>query len=522
MNGAIAAGHPLTAEAGARILVEGGNAVDACVAAAFVAWVTESPLTGPGAGGFMLVHRGRDGANRVLDFFVAIPGSGLTEEVDEMERVDVRFDAQTTQTFLVGPSSCAVPGVPIGLAEAHRRYGRMPWSELLLPAAEVARAGVRMNASQAYLHGILDPILRREPAGRAIYGETEPLAEGDLLRMPELADTLEVIARQGADVLYRGELAEETTRYVSERNGRLTKADLAAYRVTRRRPISCGFRHCEFVTNPPPSSGGILIAFALCLLDALDVPASAKSAEAVAILAEVMREVSRARGPKFVSELYRGGAAKRLLSSANVAESVARVRASCRAVRAESPGLPSTTHVSVVDAAGNAASLSSSTGTGSGVVVPGTGIHLNNMLGEIDLNPDGTSRSPGRRLTSMMAPSLVLDAGMPRLVVGSAGSERLRGAILQVVLNTIDYTMDVDQAIDAPRVHEDGRFLHLEGGIDPAVAGRLETQGYNVWRWREQNLFFGGVAAVGASADGSFQAAGDRRRGGIGLVVGAR
>ncbi len=520
MNGAIAAGHPLTAEAGVRILAEGGNAVDACVAAAFVAWVAESPLTGPGAGGFMLVHRGRDGANRLLDFFVAIPGSGLTDEVEEMERVDVRFDAQTTQPFLVGPSSCAVPGVPLGLAEAHRLYGRLPWRELLSPATELARAGVRMNASQANLHEILDPILRREPEGRAVYGEAAPLAEGHLLRMPELADTLELLAHHGVDVLYRGELAEETTRYIRRRNGRLTRADLAAYRVIRRQPISCGFRACEFVTNPPPSSGGILIAFALCLLDALDEPASAHSAEAVAILAEVMREVSRARGPRFVSELYRGGAAKRLLSSASVAESVARIRASDTAVRAEPRGLPSTTHVSVVDAVGNAASLSTSTGSGSGVVVPGTGIHLNNMLGEIDLNPAGTRRSPGRRLTSMMAPSLVLDHAQPKLVVGSAGSERLRGAILQVVLNTIDYKMDVDKAIDAPRVHEDGRYLHLEGGIHPTVARRLEEQGYNVWRWQDRNLFFGGVAAVGASAEGSFQAAGDPRRGGIGLVVG--
>ena len=522
MNGAIAAGHPLTAEAGARILTEGGNAVDACVAAAFVGWVAESPLTGPGAGGFMLIHRGVDGSNRLLDFFVAIPGCELKGRSDEMKPVDVRFDAQTTQTFLVGPSSCAVPGVPAGLAEAHRQYGRLPWRELITPAAELTRAGVVLNTSQALLHEILDPILRREPAGRAMYGATEPLVEGEILRMTDLARTLDAIANEGVAVLYRGELAQQIVRYVRARGGRLTMPDLAAYRVTKRWPITCRFRGHEFVTNPPPSSGGLLIAFALRLLDVLGREYAATPAEAAALLAEVMRETSRARGPEFITELYRGGAAKRLLSKRSVAESVARVKESANGAITEPRGLPSTTHISVVDADGNAASLSTSTGSGSGVVVPGTGIQLNNMLGEVDLNPAGSSGSPGRRLTSMMAPSLVLKGGRPVLVIGSAGSERLRGAILQVVLNTIDHEMELGRAIQAPRIHVDGPVIHLEGGIDPGIARGLENWGYDVWQWRDRNLFFGGVAAVGSTSATAFQAAGDPRRGGVGFLAGQR
>src|ERR671925_1486149 len=145
MKGAVAAGHPLTAQAGARILEQGGNAVDACIAAGFVSWVAESPLTGPGAGGFMLVHRARDRSDRLLDFFVAIPGRGSNESAAAMDEVEVPFDTHTLQLFRIGGASCAVPGAVAGLGEAHRLYGRMPWRELVAPAAELARTGVTLS-----------------------------------------------------------------------------------------------------------------------------------------------------------------------------------------------------------------------------------------------------------------------------------------------------------------------------------------------------------------------------------------
>jgi len=177
-----------------------------------------------------------------------------------------------------------------------------------------------------------------------------------------------------------------------------------------------------------------------------------------------------------------------------------------------------TTHVSVVDADGNAASLSSSTGSGSGVIVPGTGIHLNNMLGEYDLVAGGPA-APGRRLTSMMAPTVVRGEAGPRLVVGSAGSVRLRGAIMQVIANVVGHGLGVADAIDAPRVHVDEPHVHCEGGFDPAELERVESWGYDIVRWRRRNLFFGGTNAVEVLADGSLAAAGDARRGGDGIVV---
>jgi gamma-glutamyltranspeptidase/glutathione hydrolase len=521
MKGAVAAGHPLTAQAGARILEEGGNAVDACIAAGFVSWVAESPLTGPGAGGFMLVHRGRDRTDRVLDFFVAIPGRGLPAGDDggEMLTVEVAFDARTVQCFRIGPASCAVPGAVAGLAEAHRLYARLPWSELIAPAVELARRGVELSGPQAFFHEILDVALRLEPAGRRIYGEQGPLGAGDTLVMSDLAATLEWIAAEGPETFYAGELARRIVETVRGGGGRITDEDLASYRVIRRRPVRARYRGHDFVSNPPPSSGGLLLAFALAALDLAGRMPPAGTAEAIALLAEAMREATRARGGSFAADLQRGGAAARLLAPERLRAAASAVRGLAGGRVREPAGAPSTTHVSVVDAAGNAASLSASTGCGSGVVVPETGIQLNNMLGEEDLSPGG--RGPaGRRLTSMMAPSLVLEGGTPRLVVGSAGSIRLRAAILQIVLNVVDHGMSAVEAIDAPRIHLDGDVLQLEGGIDAEAADRLEDEGYEVSRWEGLNVYFGGAAAVVLRPSGGLEAAGDPRRGGAGVVVG--
>src|SRR6478672_99252 len=185
MTGAIAAGHPLTAEAGARVLEAGGGAVDACVAAALVSWVCESPLTGPGGGGFMLVHEASSGRSGVLDFV-----------------------GDTRQLFRTGAAAVGVPGTALGLETAHRRYGRMPWGELVEPAARLAREGFEVTPAQAYLHTILDPLLRHSPEGDAMYGvEGRSSAVGEQLAFPELAATLEQLAEKGASVFYTGECA---------------------------------------------------------------------------------------------------------------------------------------------------------------------------------------------------------------------------------------------------------------------------------------------------------------------------
>ena len=519
MKGAVAAGHALTAAAGARVLEEGGNAVDACVAASFAAWVAESPLTGPGAGGFALVLPADGRPARVADFFVATPGLGRPVPPGaEMEAVDVGFggDSETTQVFNIGEASCAVPGAALGLEAVHARYGRLPWRELLLPAIELAEGGLDMSRQQAHLHAILDLILRHSEEGRRVYSRPDGarLLPGDRLSLPDLGRTLEQLADEGSAALYHGDLGAAVVDAMGATGG-VTRDDLAAYRVVWRRPVQARFHGHDVVSNPPPSSGGILVAYGLALLER-DRHGAPGTAESIVALAEVMREQTRVREQGFASALHRGGLARRLLSDEGIAAGLARVRASLPG--ATEPAPAGTTHVSAVDADGNAASLSSSTGSGSGVIVPGTGIHVNNMLGEYDLVAGGPA-VPGKRLTSMMAPTVVVGERGPRLVVGSAGSVRLRGAIMQVIANVVAHGLDVDAAIDFPRVHVDEPHVHCEGGFDATQLDRVEAAGYDVVRWRRRNLFFGGTNAVEVRGDGELAAAGDDRRGGAGVVV---
>jgi gamma-glutamyltranspeptidase / glutathione hydrolase len=427
--------------------------------------------------------------------------------VGEMETVDVDFDS-TMQAFRIGAASVAVPGTVAGLESAHRRFGTVPWPRLLEPAIELARSGFELTRPQAYLHAILDIILRHTEDGRAIYGPGgDRLVAGDRLVMSDLAGTLELLAAGGADAFHGGSLGRAVSDYVRGEGGTLTREDLARYRPIWRRPLTADFVQHQVELNPPPSSGGVLIAYGLRLLDRAGLGGGPGTAGAIARLVEVMREQTLARGPGFTRELFRGGLARRLCEDERVDAAAGRL-------------LTGTTHISAVDARGNAASLTASTGSGSGVVVPGTGIHLNNMLGEFDLIPAGARRRPGGRLTSMMAPSIALHDGRPRLVVGSAGSLRLRGAILQVIVNAIGHDLPVEEAIAAPRVHLDEEHVHCEGGSDPAELDELERRGYEIVRWRRRNLYFGGVAAVEVRPDGTLHAAGDPRRGGHGIVVG--
>ena len=516
MRGAVAAGHPLTAEAGAQVLAEGGTAVDACIAAAFVSWVAESTLTGPGAGGFMLVHRASDRTTRVLDHFVTVPGLGLARGgVTEMDEARIDFTPESSQSFRVGEASNAVPGATAGLGEAHRRFGTLPWRVLLEPAIAHARRGVELTPGQAYLHELLDPILRRTDEGRAMYSSNgDYLTVGERLVLPDLALTLERLAEAGPGDLYGGELARAVSEHVRAGGGEITERDLSEFRVIVRRPVRVPFLGHEFRSNPPPSTGGVLIGLGLRLLDSLGgVAGPPGSAEAMAQLVEIMREQETARGGPFVRELYRGGLARRLFDEGALA-------ATARRIRGRLPELQrGTTHISVVDAQGNAAALTASTGAGSGVIVPGTGIQLNNMLGEFDLAATGGHPRPGVRFTSGMAPSLVLRDGTPRLVVGSAGSLRLRGAIMQIVVNAVGHGLGIWDAIDRPRVHFEATHVHTEGGNDPEELDRLESWGYELVRWRGRNLFFGGAAGVEMQEDGRLAAAGDPRRGGAGVVV---
>jgi gamma-glutamyltranspeptidase / glutathione hydrolase len=506
MKGVVAGGHQLTAEAGAEVLRRGGNAVDAAIAAAFMSWVAESPLTGPGAGGFMLVHTA-GGEDHLLDFFVAAPGRGLdTIDPAELQPIDVHFSPEAVQTFHVGPSSCGAYGTPIGLAEAAARFGSMPLSDLTATAARSAREGVVLDEMQAYILGpILGPILSSTVECRRWYRpDGRPMRKGEVLRLAELGDLLERLGAEGPEFLYSGDSAQAITEWVLARGGLLTLDDLADYRVIEREPAAARYRGREILTNPPPSSGGILIAYALDLLERLERPGDLNA------VVEVMDRANRARTDDFVTGLHTEGYLERFLAK-EALESAAHEAGS---------RLGSTTHISVMDAEGACVSVTCSNGSCSGVVVPGTGMHLNNMLGEEDLNPLGYHlHAPGSRVSSMMAPTVVLREGRAEIALGSAGSNRIRSAILQTILNIVDQGMTAADAVERHRVHYESGVVEAEPGVDQDALHALEGSGVTVRRWAEPNLFFGGVQAVARAPDGELSGGGDPRRGGVAVVV---
>jgi gamma-glutamyltranspeptidase/glutathione hydrolase len=506
MRGVVAAGHPLTAQAGADVLRDGGNAVDAAVACVLMSFITESPLTGPGAGGFMLVHTS-GGEDHLLDFFVAAPGKGLEEpEPAALEPIDVEFAPEAVQRFNIGPSSCGVYGTPLGLAEALDRFGTVSLADLVAAPARVAREGHELTRIQAYLVRILGPIIASRPEGQAIYmPEGRFLTEGDTIRFPEVADLLERLGAQGPAHLYAGDVAAAVSDYVLARGGLLTREDLATYRVVEREPARARYQGRDVLTNPPPSSGGILIAYSLDLLERLGRPGDLHT------LVEVMDATNKARTEEFVTGLHHEGYLERFMAK-EALESAARDVGS---------RLGSTTHVAVMDENGACASVTCSNGSCSGVFVPGTGLHLNNMLGEEDLNPLGFHRyEPGLRIPSMMAPTVVLRDGVPEMALGSAGSNRIRSAILQTILAVVHGGLGAQDAVDTPRVHFEAGVVEAEPGVDPAALDGLERDGWPVQRWRERNLYFGGVQAAAIDpSTGALSGGGDPRRGGAAIVV---
>jgi gamma-glutamyltranspeptidase/glutathione hydrolase len=510
-RGVVAAGHPLTAKAGARVLREGGNAVDAAAAAVMTSFVTESPLTGLGAGGFMLVHTSDESV--LLDFFVAAPGLDGVERRSELVPIPVYFTEETPQVFNVGAASCGVPGTPAGLEEALRRFGTVPLAELAAAPARLARDGVEVNAEQAFFMEILEPILAHHDEGRKIYApQGRILRAGETFRFRDLGDALERLGAEGSEPFYRGQTAAAISEWVLECGGTLGREDLAAYEPVARTPARAAFRGRDMLTNPPPSSGGVLIAFALDVLERLgeigveEVVGAMEAAQAV-------------RTEGFLPGLHEQGFVERVLDPRRLEAGAADVAARQRA--GEGPLSPddrlgSTTHITAVDAAGDCATVTCSNGTGSGLIVPGTGVHVNNMLGEEDLNPHGFHRHPpGVRLPSMMSPTVVLRDGELELGLGSGGSNRIRSAVLQTVIRVVADGMEVADAVVAPRVHFEAGTVQAEPGVDEEALRRLEERGYGVFRWRQRNVFFGGVHAVARDpATGELRGGGDPRRGG--------
>jgi gamma-glutamyltranspeptidase/glutathione hydrolase len=497
----VASGHERVTEAAAVILKNGGNAFDAAAAAGFAGAIVEQTLTSLGGGGFLLA-RTADGEEIFFDFFVDTPGLGLKKPGFEPHfyPVNINFGG-SAQEFNIGLGSVAVPGTLKGLIHVQKRLGRLPLAEVMAPAVELAR-GHEINAFQAGFLQMLEPIQTMTQTGQRIFKpDNSYLQAGDTLAIPEFADFLEQVAADRGRNFYFGDIAQSIDREMRTHGGLLTMEDLASYQVLERKPLRSKYRDYTLLTGPPPSLGGSLIALSLTLLAKMEPLRQWGSKEHMLRTLGLMQEVERLREqgittPEALADFSEGRA----------------IDDSTAAIRQFSRG---TTHVSIADSEGNIASMTCSNGEGSGYFAPGTGIMLNNMMGEDDLHPDGFHSSPpGQRVGSMMSPSALLADDEVKLVFGSGGSKRIRTALTQVLTQVVDFHRDIDEAIQAPRLHWDGETLQMEPGFsEQAVAALGQAVPINIWD--KKSVYFGGVHSVIPGSSG----AGDPRRGGSVAVV---
>ena len=514
VKGSVAAGDAHTAQAAADVLKAGGNAFDAALAALFAASVAEPVLCSLGGGGFLLAHPAQ-GRPVLYDFFAHTPMRKKTEV--DFHPVLADF-GPVTQEFHIGLGAIATPGVVRGAFEALRDLGTMPARDIIAPALALARDGFKLSALQAYIFEVVEPIYMATPECRAQYASPECSAKligaGETMRMPEAADFLDALAREGDGLFYRGEVAAGVARDCEDRGGHLERCDFEAYQVHKRAPLAVEYAGARLLTNPPPSVGGTLIAFALELLQGTGVDKLGFGTFAyLERLARVMDLTNQARVESGLN-LHPNGGAEVLMGSAFLERYREGVLGKPKAHRG-------TTHISVIDKAGNAASMTLSNGEGSAYIAPGTGVVFNNMLGEEDINPRGFHQWPeNERLSSMMSPSLIERGDNLLVALGSGGSNRIRTAVLQVVLAILEFGVHVEEAVTRPRVHFEGGVLNVEPGFGDGVSEQLGQAFDNTKCWDSQNLFFGGVHAVAFDTkSGTLTGGGDPRRGGVALVV---
>lgn len=510
-RGVVAAGDRQTAAAGAELLSDGGNAVDAAVGAAFASFVCEMPLASP-LGGGVLVTRDSSGSARALEFFARVPGLGAPPGSErDFHDVEVDFGA-TTQVFHIGKGSAAVPLALPGLLEAHDAFGALPFARVLEPAIRLGSRGYELGDRVAFVFHLLAPIAGWSDGSRSLYYDGGELARaGARLHNRALAAVLEELARDRGVTRALGE--QLVREHGPGAGGTITAEDLARAEPVHGSPLSVRLGARRVSTAPAPSTGGALVALGARLLSGVGERASFLSAEHVAEVAlaqEVLLDVrtvdfaERLRDPKFVAALLSDDGVQRLRNRAAVADNP----------------LGSTTHISALDARGGAASLTLTNGEGSGWVLADTGMHVNNLLGEEDINPRGFhAEPPGTVLTTMMAPTVVDAADGDCIALGSGGSNRLRNAILMTLTHLLEFGVSPERAVLAPRLHLENaggrRRLAVEAAGQSAAAldWLLARYGQDSAVFEAQNMYFGGVH-VASSAGPAYFGHGDPRRGG--------
>lgn len=499
MKGVVSAGDTNSAQAGADILKQGGNAYDAALAVMLAAPLTEPLFTSLGGGGFLLgLEKGKK--PELYDFFVQVPKKRVEEP--EFYPIYVDFGA-AVQEFHIGAGSVAIPGLVEGIYQVHKDKGTLPLSEIIKPAVKYAREGVYLSSMQASFVKLLEPIFTSTKSSMDVYGidDKNLIDETHLFKNPAYADFLEAFAKEGSKVFYEGVVADEIEKIMKENDGLILKEDLKNYQCIKREPIDFNYKGYEIVTNPPPSGGGILIAFTMKILEKYDLK-DFRSFEYVKGMIEAFNTTSDFRC-EHVDEFLHDEKLKDILQNDRL------IKNYCTTMHSRLNLWGNTTHLSVIDELGNAVSVTTTNGEGSGHVIPSSGIMLNNMMGEEDLNPHGWfAWEEGLRLPSMMAPTAVLKDGKPELILGSAGSNRIRSAITQTMVNNLDYGKSLHESINSPRIHFEKGSVCMEPDCSQAIRDELEKH-YKLQYFDDLNVFFGGVQAV----DGNLNGGCDSRRG---------
>jgi gamma-glutamyltranspeptidase/glutathione hydrolase len=501
---AAAAGTPYAAAAAAETYRAGGNAADAAVAAAAAVGVTEPLMSSIGGGGFALV-RDPSGTAELIDYYDAMPGKGLPDSAfgagGAPQTMILKYGAGVRS--IVGGASSAVPGALRGWEKLLQRHGRLALGEALAPAIRLAREGFELCRTSGLWFQVAEEVLElTEETRKHFYKGDRVYLEGEEMRFPELADTLQAVGEDGVGLFYEGKLASRISSYMLEMGGIITEQDLAEYEAVVRDPMSVSYGAGAMYTNGPPSAGGPTLAQMLKVVSAYDLVAM-PDAEYARLVAGAMKLALEDRDSQYLDGARNSEVARRLTGEEYAAEQRHRIFSSF--------GSPHTTHLSCVDAEGLAVSITASMGYGSGLVVPGTGIPMNNTLGEPELNPRGFhALEPGERLVSNMSPTVVSSEEGGLIALGSPGASRIPTAILQIVMNVVDFGMSLEEAVLAPRFHaEDGLFAYEAG------ARTADLEGYErVLSYETPNMFFGGVNAVRRTPSGRFEAAADPRRSG--------
>jgi gamma-glutamyltranspeptidase/glutathione hydrolase len=498
-HGNISTGSEEATLAAKEILKFGGNAFDAAVSAIFVSMTSEFALTGAFGGGTLLGIQ-ENSTPFVYDFFVDSPIK--TNENREFINVNVDF-GETSQGFNIGKGSIATPGNLMGLIEIQKKYGVLSLNNVLQHAIYIANNGVTITSYQGYILSLIKPILEFDDHTNNLFFKNNKLInKGDTFKNPEFGNFLSLLLQEGYDYFYKGEGLNTILKFLDDKSN-LTKNDFINYKIYKRKAQSINFNNHMIYTNSSPSHGGPLIIFLLKLLEKSNIIINNDN------LINAMNVTSNARqntclnpdSENEIDQIFKDEKFSKFLNQfknneSNLSESI--------------DGFGSTTHVSVLDKMGNAASITTTNGEGCGYTIPEYGIMMNNMLGEEDLNPFGFHEwNKKRRLPTMLSPIIITKDNKPEFIFGSGGSNRIRSANIQVILNLLIHKMNLKDAISSSRLHLEGDTLFYE----PGIKFSKNNSNMKVKAFNDKSLFFGGVNAVSKES-----AIADERRGGHGII----